>query len=274
VQVVEGALTLRMGWNAMTCALRGEVDRVSTMPGQSDPNNPARRFATPDEADLGAMMHQLAEMRETLEQLHLGAIPSATFSPKELKSYCRSLVVGQHRGDEFLKPGSWPLSMQYEDMPADARVEFVFLPTYIAVATLSKYLLVAPGEAIQIRGYGSALRKGLLFATYRSLQGSGFDGPFGFVDAVGILSFGEVPRLLLNSPTLCPELLDLLLASLRETQSNIEAGATRSAWGIDLRREMEGVVATLALLGDPPLLGDIDVGRSETVEQRSRPLQW
>jgi hypothetical protein len=240
----------------------------------SDDISPARKFAVSEHVDISAMFLQVAEMRETLVQLHLGAIPSASYSAAQLKRYCRSLVQGQHRGDEGLQPGSWSLTMQPGDMPPDARVDFVFVPTYIAVATLSKYLLVAPGEAIQIRGYDRALRQGLLFATHRGLRGSGYDAPFGFFEAVEILSFGEVPRLLRSSPSLCPELLGVLAASLQETQRSLDRGDTRSAWGVDMQSEMEGVIASLALLRDPTILDDISAGREEPVEQRKQPLQW
>ena len=39
-------------------------------------------------------------------------------------------------------------------------------------------------------------------------------------------------------------------------------------------KEMEGVIATLALLRDTTLLDDIDTGRAEPIEQRKQPLQW
>jgi hypothetical protein len=64
------------------------------MPGQPDSINPARRFVTRDGADIDAMMRQSAEMRETLEQLHLGAIPSANFSPAALKRALSAQIDG------------------------------------------------------------------------------------------------------------------------------------------------------------------------------------
>ena len=86
----------------------------------------------------------IGQMKAVLIALDAREIPGDGYTRADLFNYCKLLVVGQRRSLGRTKAGSWSVAPSDKGMDSDARVEFIFLPTYIAVATLSKVLRLYP----------------------------------------------------------------------------------------------------------------------------------
>jgi len=160
--------------------------------------------------DIGEMDRKVRELREVLEELARGRIPAPHYTTADLEHLCGSLVRGHRNDIPRLVPGSWCVAPSIEGMDSDARVEFVFFPTYLAVAILTRALRGCPGLEERIPGYEKALRGGLAFSALRGLMGHGCGAHPEMMDAVTILETGQVHRYLDEKPDACPGLTKLL----------------------------------------------------------------
>lgn len=123
-------------------------------------------------ANVDEMTVRLAEMREVLELLDEGNVgPGHSYSLSDLDAYVRSLVAGQRESLGRTIAGSWSVAPTDDGMDADARVEFVFVPTYLAVATLSRTMCEFPLIPPSVPNYAESLNDGMRFASLRRLRG-------------------------------------------------------------------------------------------------------
>jgi len=174
-----------------------------------------KEFKPCTKADIEEMDRKVRELREVLEVLAGGGIPGPGYTVDDLERLCESLVRGQRNDIPRLVPGSWCVAPSIEGMDSDARVEFVFFPTYLAVAILTRALREHPELKERIPGYEKALKEGLGFSARRGLMGHGYDANTEMREAVGILEMGQVGGYLEEEPGACPELRKVL-AEARE----------------------------------------------------------
>ncbi|MBV2131854.1 hypothetical protein KRX52_03470 [Pseudomonas sp. MAP12] len=163
-------------------------------------------------------------MLDILQALATRKIPSATYTMNDLERYLLSLIKGQEKTPECTTFGSWSAAPKSDGMPADARVEFIYIPTYIATSTLSIALLEHPITTLLIPGYLIALINGLVFCTGRELRGHGCDVDIGAIDAINILSLGKIPLLLDQNPNYCPRLKKILHQATRDMAEKLNTG--------------------------------------------------
>ena len=193
-----------------------------------------KEFKIIDELNVQRMENTVSEMRELLEKLSSGEIPNENdYTPSDLKKFCISLIDGQRNNISGLKSGSWCLIPSNECMPSDARVYYVFYPTYIAVAILTRVLLDYPEIPKQIPNYEEVLRMGFKFATYRRLRGHGIGAESEMIEAMEILSFGKVIEYLSSNPDFCPELFQILRNIRKKLADALEKDATAGPWSED-----------------------------------------
>ena len=176
----------------------------------------------------------------------------------ELKIYIESLVKGQRQSLGRTKAGSWGLVPDDEGMDADARVEFIFKPTYIATATLSRFLLEFPLYASRINHYENVLYKGMIFCTHRSLQGHGYEGDEGAIEALKILSFGKVPLFLMHHPDFCPKLKLTIDKVANDMAKRLENNTAIGSWGKDYSEGFRSALETLFLLNNKDFMGSFN----------------
>ncbi|UKJ75402.1 hypothetical protein [Azospirillum brasilense] len=173
-------------------------------------NGLPKAFAVVNPPTVTAMIKAVDGLRRLLEALTSGQAPALGFSDTDLHAFCRSAVTGQRGSLGRTQPGSWSVAANDAGMPADARVDFVFTPTYIVVAILTSALQRFPRLASDIHGYEDALRRGMEFAMLRGLQGHGVEAVEGAADARRILRLGGVDRFLRRHPDFCPALAEAL----------------------------------------------------------------
>jgi len=164
--------------------------------------------------------------------------------------YLNSLVDGQR--DKLTggtKSGSWCVAPD-DLMDSDARIDFIFKPTYLAVATLSLAKINYPSVTNSINNYDEKLKNGLKFCTYRNLQGHGYDSIIQMIDAYKILSMGKVPLLLYRSPELSIELKRVLDNVANTIALKLANNDAIGAWGEDYSEGFSGAIETMILLND------------------------
>jgi len=180
---------------------------------------PAKLFEVGDVAECHTTgLERLVErMQAVLEGLEARTLPDdRDYTCEDLRAYLRSLVQGQRgelswgAGCGHVVAGSWGVNVDCDRMPSDARVEFVFFPTYIAVATLSRCVLQFPLLSASVEGLVPALHRGMTFACGRNLEGHGYDADADKERALNLLYMGWVPLLLWQNPDFCPPMAALL----------------------------------------------------------------
>lgn len=213
-------------------------------------------------------------MLEILELLDDGSIPSDAYTLGDLENYLRSLVTGQRGSLGRTIPGSWGVVPNDEGMGADARVDFIYQPTYIATATLSRALCEYPLTALSISGYAESLRSGMDFCSKRRLQGHGYGGDEGAIQALQILSMGKIPWLLTRHPNASPELKDAIDAVTRNFVTRLETGTAQGVWGEDYSEGFRAALETMHILNDPEFVADLAQARQHPTLISRDELNW
>ena len=155
----------------------------------------------------------IRQLRRLLRHYSMGLIPSPNYTVDELKGLCISLLESQRDDVENLygmKPYSWCITPDAKGMPGDARVYYAFTPTYLAVSILTKFLVDYPEIAKEIPNYETQLKRGMVFASYRKLQGHGYEGEHSLYDTIRLFKMAKVADFLAENPDFCPELLETL----------------------------------------------------------------
>ena len=117
-------------------------------------------------------------------QLALNNLSAGLLSDAQLIDYARGLINNQRTNPDSPFYGAWRvIPGDDKKIPADARVDFIYTPTYIAVAFLCRLSLEHPAAAKQLAGLRQAIHHGMAFATGRNLSGAGYDRTGGLVNA-------------------------------------------------------------------------------------------
>ncbi len=201
-----------------------------------------KKFRITDEVDVRKMEDIVNEMRDLLEKLVSGEIPNDdTYTHSDLKDFCTSLINGQRNDMGLMKPGSWCVAPSANNMPSDARVYLAFFPTYIAISILTKVVVDYPEIPEQIPNYKEVLRKGFKFATYRRLRGHGIGAELEMIEAIEILSSGNVTKYLASNPDFCHELLHILKDIKEDLATALQKGVTAGPWSEDYIKALKFV---------------------------------
>ena len=129
------------------------------------------------------------ELEEFLEDFVSGRIPGKSYTLSDLKAFVRSLIENQREKDRFWRvDGYWSLLPVGKHIPSDARIDFVYIPTYIAVSILTLFLKRFPEEALTIDGYIDSLHSGLYFASTKGLRGFRYEEESGTIEYLKMFS--------------------------------------------------------------------------------------
>jgi len=120
-----------------------------------------------------------------------------------------------------------------DGMPHDARVEYIFTPTYIAVSILANVLMRLPSRAMKIDGFAEILKKGLNAATGRNFEGAGYEAVSGLVDALEIFADGRMFDFIDTYPDIATSFTRLLLDSEAFIALKVREGKLSLGWGED-----------------------------------------
>ena len=134
-----------------------------------------------------------------------------------------------------LRPGSGMLffttpELDYKNMPADARVEFLYMPTY----TFAAYLINCKMCLKELFNNDEELEKGfkgvLLACTGRGMTGHGYEEFDGLVDAMDIFLTAPLKPFLTEYGKQYPEFTECANAAVK-TLRGVAEGKLHSPWG-------------------------------------------
>ncbi|UZE97291.1 hypothetical protein [Alkalimarinus alittae] len=157
--------------------------------------------------------------RAHLIELACGNACSEAPTQAEVANYCRYLLSLQRGRVIKISPGSWGLTEDLAMPSSDARVEFIYFPTYIAVSTLVLAWQRYPELSDQLPDFKRQLRQGIKFMLGRRLRGSGYDADRLLVEAIEILALGKVFDFVKQQPTFFPKLTEICDQALIYLQS-------------------------------------------------------
>ena len=101
------------------------------------------------------------QLKEILEKLDENTIFD-NYSEESYKRLIVSFVNNQRSSLGRTKPGSWSIVPNDEGMDSDIRVDFIFVPTYLVTAILSRTLCDFPHLVESISNYKDALKNSIM----------------------------------------------------------------------------------------------------------------
>ena len=180
------------------------------------------------EWDISQCSIHLGEMKSMLYSLLVGSL-----SEIDIIAYANQLLHAQRMGDDascFF--GSWRIIPGDDYLPVDARVDFVYTPTYVALAFLCSIKLDYPEAAEQLRDLDTSLKKGSMFAIGRNLSGSGYEGESGALKALIILEQGRVSKAIQNiEGEEVKHLIQLISSTKKHFFDRVCNGDIDTGWG-------------------------------------------
>ena len=124
--------------------------------------------------------------------------------------------------------GSFKLYDSYK-IPSDARVDFIYVPTYICTAILMKAYLTDYGSFTMKAQ--SALKKGLKLSCAKGLRGHGFEAFKGQIEALNIFMKAGVKEFTDLHPGLSPEFTEMIEKIVSIYKDKILASDFTGPWG-------------------------------------------
>jgi len=210
-----------------------------------------RSFESQKDLDIEALIAFNDELRGILLDIDSGEIfATSRYSEDEFQELLASFVANQRDSLGRTKPGSWSIVPDDRGMDSDARVEFIFTPTYLVTAIMTRVLCDYPSLTEHIPNYKEALKRGMLFCSYRRLYGHGYDALKGAAEALTILSMGKIPQVLEQERQLCPELYRSIVEVTKEMENSLSEGSASGMWGESLQGEFSSSLETLYIMND------------------------
>ena len=125
------------------------------------------------------------------------------------------------------------------NIPSDARVDFCYMPTYLATATLMKAYLTDP-ESFTIKEI-SALSSGLKMSTARNLRGHGYEGLKGQIEALNIFMKAGLNEFLDLHSDLCPEFSEMIGKIISGFEDMEAQGKFTGSWGESYEDDIKAI---------------------------------
>jgi len=144
-----------------------------------------------------------------------------------------------------LREGHWSLINSDQEMNAEARFDFVIIPTYYAVAILSRFKFDYPHFASHLNGLETALYKGLEFCVGTHLFARGREAWEGLLRALRILAQGKVPSLLNLDSQLNSQLLGIMKRQSHSLIKQSYQKDDRTEQGVSSRQEIQDTLRYL-----------------------------
>ena len=215
------------------------------------------------------------QLKEILERLDDNTIFNEDFySEESFKKLIQSFVENQRDSLGRTKSGSWSLVPNDDGMDADVRVDFIFMPTYLVTAILSRILCDYPLLVETIPNYIEVLKKGMHFCSYRDLYGHGYERDVGAAEVLTILSIGKVPLLLEKNADLCPELYKSIKHVTNVMKIKINDNNAIGMWGESLQEEFRSALETFYIKNDTELYEIIKTSNQDSELLNEKDLLW
>ena len=168
-------------------------------------------FYRPEKIDTREFGMIVNKMKSDLEALIINQS-----TKQETKEYVEKLIKD---GKPLSHKPNWIFwgFTEPDDMESDARVDFLYMPTYIAAAFLVKSTLLYPEFLEEIPNLRNILRGALLACTGRNFAGHGIKTLDGRLSAIRLFLNADIHFFIKKHPNICPhftKLFDLTIGIL------------------------------------------------------------
>lgn len=160
----------------------------------------------------------LSEMKE-----EHNLIVSGSLSEEEAVEYVQDLMCKAKPVSHNPDMAFWGLD-EPNRMPADARVEFFYQPTYLLTANLIHLSVQYPAIFTDEKAAG-CLKKALLASTGREFMGAGYERRKGLLEAMTIFSHAPMGVFLKHHADWCPVFEELWTMNLKQIRRALEDGS-------------------------------------------------
>jgi len=204
-------------------------------------------FDIPVKGSIEDLYRTKQQLYDFLNTLIANKIPENDFMLNELRETMKDLMKRQRTDLKHPRNLSWCLPEDDSGMCSEARVDFMYEPTYIVVSIMTYVKVHYPDVVESIGGYDGVLKKGMRFSTMRNLSGHGYESLDGTAEAVRIFDLGGVPAFLEENKFFCFDLYRLLKNIYSNIVNNLARGTTIAGWNKDYKKEMEAIADKLSV---------------------------
>lgn len=134
--------------------------------------------------------------------------------------------------------GSFGLFNDYQ-IPREARIDYIYIPTYIGTAILMKEYLNGNKDVEK------GLIKGLELTQKTNLTGHGYEGEKSRIDSLKIFIAGGLGEFLEMKKEISPKFHEMIHNILHEYNSRIINEETKGAWGEDYQKDWLDITRSL-----------------------------
>jgi hypothetical protein len=172
------------------------------------------------------------ESNARLEQ-NLKELVNGTVSEDEVRTYCLDMFNSLRTvNNENCKEMLFLMYDEPASMPADARVEYVYRPTYLAatimMTAMNRFISLAKDNTFRNR-----LNAILEAATARKFRGAGYNEYVGFMDALEIFATGDTVEFIRKYPDINEHFVSEINDALGLLEKEICTGKIRNMWSGD-----------------------------------------
>ena len=178
-----------------------------------------------DEPRFDEFSRMLCELEEFLDE-------EVDFTDKDWSENLKTILDFQD-GD-----GSFKLFCSF-NIPSDARVDFCYIPTYLATAALMNAYMSDPKSFTEKEIL--ALSNGLKISTSRNLRGHGYEGLKGQIEALNIFMKAGLNEFMDIHHGLCPEfseMIDKIISAFADMEAQ---GKFTGSWGESYEDEIRAI---------------------------------
>ena len=184
----------------------------------------------------------------------LAAMESGSVTKEETIQYLRELLPQARFLDHTPDMCFFGLD-EPQHMPSDARVEYFYKPTYLAAAMLMHACVTYPGileelltDAMPPEELQKVVCGIFLGCTDRNLEGHGFDGLKGKLEALELFLEAGFNQYNMSYCHICPRFHKLMESSLMGLSYEYESGPVLGDWGEDCTGEVHDILVKAGII--------------------------
>lgn len=213
-------------------------------------HQPAREYRWSRSHGLDAVLALSGELQALFDGLASGDLPGPGYQLEDLVAFARTAVARQRDGEAFARDGSWAVTPDGDDMPKDARHDFIMRTTWYVVAILTWLRQHHPEAAAAVPGLDRAIQRGLGYGLMNGLVGPGTYGADATLEALRLFDQCGLTALVAREPAFCPELHRLLREHRDAYAAAFETAGDDGTWGQVTRADCREALRWLGPMAD------------------------
>jgi len=211
---------------------------------------PAREYRWSLSHDLDAVHALSGELQALFDGLASGDLPGPAYRLDDLVAFARTAVARQRDGEAFARDGSWAVTPDGDDMPKDARHDFIMRTTWYVVAILTWLRQRHPEAAAAVPGLDRAIQRGLGYGLMNDLDGPGYYGGDATLEVLRLFDQCGLSALVERDPGFHPALRALLREHKRRYADALPTAGDDGAFGAITRADCEEALRWLTKVQD------------------------